>query len=106
MAGPNKTAPADSIEESYPLSPMQEGMVFNGFPTRHPGVEIGQVICTLPEEFNGAVFRETWECLVEWHAVLRTGFGGEGLGARQEFHRRVRLDFELNDWPGLTDCER
>ena|SRR5437867_3978765 len=48
MPGPNKAAPAESIEESYPLSPLQEGMMFDGFSARHSGV---------PESFEAQVAR-------------------------------------------------
>src|SRR6266496_3358410 len=106
MPGPKKTAPADSIEESYSLSPLQHGLVFDGLSARHSGGDIVQVIGTLPEEVNGTAFREAWEAIVERHAILRTGFGGEGLHARQEVHRHVRLHFEQKEWPGLREREQ
>ena len=61
MLGPKKTAAADYIEESYPLSPMQQGMFFHGLSAPHSGVDIEQIICTLPEEIHFAAFREAWD---------------------------------------------
>ena len=106
MLGPKKTAAADYIEESYPLSPMQQGMFFHGLSAPHSGVDIEQIICTLPEEIHFAAFREAWDRASRRHAILRTGFNGAGLLPRQEVHRNVRLHCEQKDWRGLTEREQ
>jgi len=106
MAGQNQFNRAGNIQENYPLSPMQQGMLFHGLSAPHSGVDIEQVICALPEEVNVVAFHQAWERAVERHAILRTGFSWSGLEPRQEVHRRVRLHFEQKDWRGLEEREQ
>src|SRR2546429_7644455 len=106
MAGRNQIKPGNDIEESYPLSPMQQGMLFHGLSAPHSGVDIEQVVCTLAEEANAVALRQAWERAVERHAILRTGFHWAGSQPRQEVHRRVRLHFEQKDWRGLPESEQ
>jgi len=106
MAGQKQIAPANNIEESYPLSPMQQGMLFHSLGAPHSGVDIEQVIVTLKEEMDDAAFRRAWERVVERHAILRTAFRLAGVEPQQEVHRCVRLHLEQMDWRGLPDREQ
>ena len=106
MAGHNQIKPANDIEESYPLSPMQQGMLFHGLSAPHSGVDIEQVVATLAEEVNVAALHQAWERAVERHAILRTGFHWGGSQPRQEVHRHVRVHFEQKDWRGLPEREQ
>src|SRR6266511_66713 len=97
----------DDIEDSYPLSPMQQGMLFHHLYSHCAGVDIEQIIGTLPEALEFPAFREAWERAVARHAILRTGFRWEGLKEpRQEVHRHVRLRVELRDWRGLSESDQ
>ena len=106
MAGEKQITPANDVNEGYPLSPMQQGMLFHSLSAPHSGVDIEQILCTLPEKLNVAAFRQAWERVVERHAILRTGFRVAGLEPQQEVHRQVRLHFEQKDWRGLTEREQ
>src|SRR5262245_65822505 len=93
----------NSLEDYYPLSPLQQGMLFDHLGSAYPGVNIEQIIGTLPEPVEFVAFRQAWERAVERHAILRTGFRWDGLEEpRQEVHRRVRLRLELRDWRGVS----
>lgn len=109
MARPRQTAvveKTDNIEDSYPLSPMQHGMLFHGLSEPHSGVDVEQVVCTLAEELDATGLRRAWERVVERHAVLRTGFAWTGHQPRQYVHRRVRLQMDEKDWSGLPENDR
>ena len=106
MADQNQVGPANNVAESYPLSPMQKGMLFHSLSAPHSGVDIEQVICTLSEKLDVAALRQAWERVVERHAVLRTGFHWGDLQPRQEVHRHVRLQFEHKDWRRLPEREQ
>src|SRR6266513_4422721 len=106
MAGHNQIKPGNDIEESYQLSPMQQGMLFHGLSAPHSGVDIEQVVATLAEDVNVAALHQAWERAVERHAILRTGFHWGGSQPRQEVHRHVRLHFEQKDWRGLLEREQ
>ena len=103
MAGQNQIRSENGVAESYPLSPMQQGMLFHNLSAPHSGVDIEQVICTLWEDLRVAAFRQAWERVVERHAILRTGFHWGDPQPHQEVHRRARLHFEQKDWRGLSE---
>ena len=97
----------EPIAEAYPPSPMQEGMLFHSLSARQPGVDIEQILCTLREAIDSAVFERAWQHMVERHAILRTSFRWDGLDApQQEVHSRVRLHFENKDWRGWSEDDQ
>ncbi|HXT39116.1 MAG TPA: amino acid adenylation domain-containing protein [Candidatus Angelobacter sp.] len=109
MARPRQTAiveETNNIEDSYPLSPMQQGMLFHGLSAPHSGVDVEQVVCTLAEELDAPVLRRAWGRVVERHAVLRTGFAWTGHQPQQYVHRRVRLQMDEKDWSGLPENDQ
>lgn len=95
------SAPAqrhDAIEDSYPLSSMQQGMVFHHLYASHSGVDVEQIVCTLRERVDPDSFRSAWERILERHAVFRTSFRWEGLAEPlQDVHRRVDLPWHFED---------
>jgi len=102
MAGRNQIPSVNTVAESYPLSPMQQGMLYHSLSAPHSGVDIEQVIGTLSEDLRAAVFRQAWENAVERHAILRTGFHWNDPQPRQEVHRHARLHFEQKDSRALS----
>ena len=107
MSGETQTRPIDDVAESYLLSPMQQGMLFNHLYGQRPGVDVEQIVCTLTEEMDFATFRRAWELAAERHAILRTSFRWEGSKEpQQEVHRHVRLHLELKDWRGLSERDQ
>lgn len=92
----------NEIEDSYPLSPMQQGMLFHNLSAASPGVDVEQLVCDLKEELDRAKFERAWDQVVARHAVLRTAFRWAGLDQPvQEVYRRVELDWIRQDWRGL-----
>src|SRR5437879_3244310 len=95
------------IADAYPLSPMQQGMLFHSLSTRQPGVDIEQILCTLREPVDAQAFARAWERAVERHPILRTSFRWQGVDTpRQEVHPAARLPFESRDWRSLPACEQ
>ncbi len=98
---------ATGAEYSYPLSPLQEGMLFHDLYDQQPGVYIQQWVCHLQENLNVAVFKSAWQQVVKRYPILRTSFHWEGLDEpRQEVHRHVALLWEEQDWRGLSGEEQ
>ena len=86
------------IMESFPLSPMQQGMVFHYLAAPHSGGDIEQIVCSLRESLNIQAFREAWDRVVSRHAVLRTGFRWEETQEPlQEVHQKVTVPFLERD---------
>src|SRR6478672_1386437 len=89
---------AAHIVDSYPLSPMQQGMLYHALSEPHSGVDIEQLTITLREPVDAVRLRLAWERVVARHPVLRTHFTVTDAGARQIVYSEVELPFEVEDW--------
>ncbi|MDT3777026.1 amino acid adenylation domain-containing protein [Nitrospira sp. MA-1] len=62
------------LEDFYPLSPLQQGLLFHSAYAPRSGVYIEQMHCRLRGELDAQAFRKAWQRLVARHVVLRTRF--------------------------------
>ena len=89
---------------SYPLSPTQEGMLFDRLFGQQAGVHIEQIHCTLYEALDVDAFHEAWLKFVSRHDVLRTTFRWEGLDEPlQDVHSDIVVPLEQHDWRHLSE---
>ncbi|HEX2642196.1 MAG TPA: condensation domain-containing protein, partial [Thermoanaerobaculia bacterium] len=96
-----------NVEDIYPLTPLQGGMLFHGLMEPESGVYVNQVTGTLPADLDSRLFREAWERLVQRHAVLRTAFLWDGLEEPlQVVRKKVTLPWQELDWSDLPAAER
>ncbi|MGB0385201.1 MAG: condensation domain-containing protein [Ardenticatenaceae bacterium] len=97
----------NKIESIYPLSPMQEGMLFHSLYAPRSGVDIEQLVMGLHEALNVSAFREAWQRVVALHPVLRTCFRWEGVEEPlQEVHGQVCLPMIDEDWRECSSAEQ
>src|SRR5713101_6460588 len=90
---------AASLLDRYPLSPMQQGMLFNLLTTTKQGVDFVQIVCTLHERVDVQAFQRAWEQVAERHEAFRTTFRWDRLDDPvQEVHGADTLPFEVHDW--------
>ncbi|CCI06837.1 non-ribosomal peptide synthetase [Microcystis aeruginosa] len=102
-----KNQPAKNVESIYPLSPMQEGMLFHSLYTPDSGIYCSQTLITLEGEINLTVFRQAWEKVVERHSVLRTLFLWEKREKPlQIVRKKVDLPWDYQDWRNLSPTEQ
>ncbi|HSS49492.1 MAG TPA: condensation domain-containing protein, partial [Thermoanaerobaculia bacterium] len=95
------------IEDLYPLSPLQEGLVFHSLYAPGSGVYLSQLLCRLSGEVDERAFEEACRRVVMNHPVLRTSFRWEGLERPlQVVHGRVAVGLRREDWRGLPVGER
>lgn len=95
------------IEDSYPLSPMQQGMLFHDLYAPQSGVYVQQLVCTLQESLNVWAFKRAWDRVVERYPVFRTGFCWEGLvEPLQEVHRQLKIPVEEQDWRDIPSRQQ
>ncbi len=108
MSGPeimdNRAA---NIESMYPLSPMQQGMLFHTLLAPESGVYLNQRVCSLTGRLQEAALQAAWQQVVERHEPLRTLFVWKGQGKPlQVVRRRVALPWQALDWRGLSADEQ
>ena len=95
------------IEDIYPLSPTQHGMLFHSLYAPESGHYIVQKRCTLSGEMNVPAFERAWQQVMDRHQVLRTAFVWEGLDEPvQVVNKRVELILHKLDWRELPAAEQ
>ena len=92
----------ENVEDIYPLSPVQTGMLFHTLEQPDAGLYVDQYSCTLEGPLDGAALRAAWGHLVRRHPVLRSAFLWEGLDEPMQVVRgEVALPWEEGDWGSL-----
>ncbi|WP_233237146.1 non-ribosomal peptide synthetase [Bordetella sp. LUAb4] len=91
------------VEDIYPATPVQQGMLFHSLLQAGAGVYVNQKRLTLRGRLQRARLRAAWEAAVARHPVLRTHFDlGQGGQALQVVHRSVALPYVEQDWSALV----
>ncbi|EKT4523788.1 amino acid adenylation domain-containing protein [Pseudomonas putida] len=95
--------PLATLEDLYPLSPMQQGMLFHALYEQGRGDYINQMHVHV-QGLDPARLRAAWEQAVQAHEPLRGGFLWQGeLSAPLQFIcKQVALPFQLLDWRNHT----
>lgn len=76
------TAALENLEDVYPLSPVQAGMLFHCISgDAAPSAYIGQTVITLDGAMNEIRFERAWRDTVAAHDALRASFVWEELDA-------------------------
>src|SRR5689334_5380595 len=87
------------VEGFYPLSPMQQGMLYHTLYAPESGTYMQQVSCTLRGALDVAAFERSWQQVIDRHPVLRSAFLWEKLkGPVQLVQRQVQLPLQQQDW--------
>jgi amino acid adenylation domain-containing protein len=96
------TTTGPAIERIYPLSPMQQGMLFHASYTPEADVYVEQVTCVFDGDLDVAAFRRAWDAIVERHSILRTSFHSmESTHSVQVVHAAVDVPWVEEDWRGM-----
>ena len=95
------------IEDIYPLSPMQSGMLFHTLYAPGSGVYVEQMHSPINGNVNIQAFKDAIQQVMERNAILRTSFYWEGLEAPvQIVNNQFKLPVELLDWQHLSASEK
>jgi len=96
-----------NIEAVYPLSPMQEGMLFHSLLNPDEGYYFERFSCTFHGKLDTKAFVDAWKELINRHSILRTSYVWKRLdNMLQVVHRNVNIPFEQLNWRGLTKSEQ
>ena len=99
-----------NVEDIYPLSPVQQGMVFHSLLAPESGVYALVTVSTIQGPLDVDAFRAAWQLMVDRHPVLRSGLAGVGPEALREpyqvVYRRLKVPLDVQDWRGLDPAEQ
>ncbi|MEN7334056.1 non-ribosomal peptide synthase/polyketide synthase [Pseudomonas aeruginosa] len=92
------------VEDLYPLSPMQQGMLFHSLYQQEAGDYINQLRVDI-DGLHPESFRAAWQAALDEHDVLRSGFLWQGAFETplQVVRKRVEVPFSVLDWRGRED---
>src|SRR5579864_2868076 len=96
-----------NIEAIYPLSSMQQGILFECVSVPESSAYVQQMFCTIRGDLDIAIFQSAWQKGIERHPILRTLFvWNRGEKPLQVVRQRVALPFEFQDWTEIPDSEQ
>ncbi|NTX35800.1 amino acid adenylation domain-containing protein, partial [Myxococcus sp. CA033] len=95
------------VEDLYPLSPLQQGMLFHTLAAPGSGVYVTQLTWTFGDALDLGAFRRTWEAVIQRQPLLRTSFlTGGSQEPLQLVHPGAALPWEELDWRGVEEAEQ
>ncbi|MGW8444293.1 non-ribosomal peptide synthase/polyketide synthase [Paenibacillus sp. S33] len=95
------------LENVYPLSPMQKGMLFYNLMDSQSGAYFEQASFALQGHFNIAAFAESLDILVQRHTALRTNFySGWKDEPLQVVYRNKRSELYVEDLRDMKEVKQ
>ncbi len=88
----------DGLDNAYPLTPLQQGMLYEALKSPDSSVYIAYIVIDITGELDSALLKNAWQHAVQQHETLRTRFLWEGL---EEPLQLVNSSVEL-DW---VECD-
>ncbi len=96
-----------AVEDAYPLSPLQQGMMFHSLYQPHSGAYVIQLAAKLEGPMQAAALRQAWQRLLDRHPSLRAAFLPDlGADPVQVVARHAELPWQDLDWRDCGDGER
>ena len=94
---------ATNISAIYPLSPLQQGMLFRTISEPESSSYVAQFVCKLCGELDVSVLQQAWQQVINRHDILRTAFVWEDVDEPfQVVGTCVSLPWEEHDWCELS----
>ncbi|UXJ55658.1 non-ribosomal peptide synthase/polyketide synthase [Pseudomonas citronellolis] len=94
--------PAAQIDDVYPLTPMQEGLLLHTLLEPGTGIYYMQDRYRIDSELDRERFAAAWQAVVARHEALRASFSwNAGEAMLQVIHKPGRLRIEFLDWSEL-----
>jgi amino acid adenylation domain-containing protein len=95
------------VEDLYPLTQVQEGMLFHTLDDPEAGYYVEQFVCRLRGDLDRQALQESWHRLVARHPAFRSAIHWTEFDRPcQVVHRRVEVPADYQDWRGLAPLEQ
>jgi amino acid adenylation domain-containing protein len=102
---PTEAVPT-SVEDIYPLTSIQLGMLYHCLRSPDSLAYQGHGTCTFAGEIDVEHFRSAWSAVCDRHPATRTRFVWSGLDEPvQVVQRDLEFPWETHDWSGLPADE-
>ena len=96
---------ANLIEDVYPLTPMQEGMLLHTLLEPGTGLYYMQDRYRINSALDPQRFAQAWQLVVARHEALRASFSwNSGEAMLQIIHKPGQLTVDYQDWRNLDDA--
>src|SRR5271166_1052329 len=96
-----------TIEDLYPLSPLQHGLLFHTRYESDSDAYFVQLGLDLEGDLEESALQAAWQTVVDRHAALRSGFVLEGVEKSvQSVHAEVELPWSAEDWRAVGETEQ
>ena len=87
------------LETIYPVTSMQEGMLFHSLYAPESGIYVEHLSCRLRGRLDVSEFERSWQYVVDRHCALRSSFVWDGVKEPvQVIQLGVRVQIERLDW--------
>ncbi|MGK7918089.1 MAG: amino acid adenylation domain-containing protein, partial [Prochloraceae cyanobacterium] len=97
----------DAIADIYPLSPLQQGILFHSRYHQESNLYCQQKLFTLQGSLNVAAFKEAWQTVVNRHDSLKTAFVWENLtNPLQVVPTAIAIPWTEHNWLDLSPTEQ
>ncbi|MBV6286777.1 amino acid adenylation domain-containing protein, partial [Pseudomonas sp. MAFF 301350] len=95
-----------ALKDLYPLSPMQQGMLFHSLYEQDGADYITQMSLEI-DGLEPTRFARAWQDAVDAHDILRTGFLWQPplVQPLQAVFKHATLAFDMHDWRGRDDLD-
>nr|UYH37512.1 AMP-binding protein [Myxococcaceae bacterium MCy9487] len=95
------------VEQIYPLSPSQQGMLYESLAAAESGIHVEQLVWRMAGPLDEAALERAWQQVVDRHAVLRTCFAWKQQSEPvQVVLPRVSVTLRSHDLRALTPAEQ
>ncbi|MFN6517351.1 MAG: condensation domain-containing protein [Nostoc sp. CreGUA01] len=97
----------EDIQDIYPLSPIQQGILFHSLHATEMELYHMQEVYTFHGNLNISAFEYAWQQVTTLHTVLRTSFYWEELNnPLQVVHKQVKVPIQYQNWQNIDPLEQ
>ena len=94
---------SSNVQDLYPLSPLQQGMLFHAIYAPDAGLYVDHIHFTLQGDLDASAFERAWQQVVARHPILRSAFVWEDVKEPlQVVLKEIDLPFEIHDWRAVS----